>query len=180
MVSTNSDAWLNGRPTALHACSDLWARKLAVGPGSSHPAPSPARHSARSLAQTIAGIRPALDPQQSVLIGGHTRRNAIQPLPPQPWPAAGAEHSGLAKPQPRPKRGLQAGDQLLLSRPLGTGVPRRPCQELPQRRILTPPSPRCRPVSTPGRTADRFGPAISRAAACRHRHHRLRIAGPPW
>ena len=120
-----SDPWLNGRLTALHACSDLWACgasaqsaqavvTLPLAP------PSIQQH---LLAQTIAGIRSALDPQQAVLIGGHTledRHPASEPFSlglQLVLSVQGSPHHSLW-----PKRGLQAGDQLLLSRPLGTGV----------------------------------------------------------
>ena len=120
-----SDPWLNGRLTALHACSDLWACGASVQSAQAVVTlplapPSIQQH---LLAQTIAGIRSVLDPQQAVLIGGHT----LEERNPAPDPCSlglqlvlsvqGSPHRNLW-----PKRGLQAGDQLLLSRPLGTGV----------------------------------------------------------
>ena len=120
-----SDPWVNGRITALHACSDLWACGACVQSAQAVVTlplapPSIQQH---LLAQTIAGIRSALDPQQAVLIGGHT----LEERNPAPDPCSlglqlvlsvqGAPSHSLW-----PKRGLQAGDQLLLSRPLGTGV----------------------------------------------------------
>ena len=120
-----SDPWLNGRLTALHACSDLWACGASVQSAQAvitlPLAPSSAQQNL--LAQTIAGIRSALDPQHAVLIGGHT----LEERNPAPDPCSlglqlvlsvqGSPHHSLWR-----KRGLQAGDQLLLSRPLGTGV----------------------------------------------------------
>ena len=75
------------------------------------------------LAQTISGIRSALDPQQAVLIGGHT----LEDRNPAPEPCSlGLQLVLSVQGSPIhslwPKRGLQPGDQLLLSRPLGTGV----------------------------------------------------------
>ena len=120
-----SDPWLNGRLTALHACYDLWACGASVQSAQAVVTlpldpPSIQQH---LLAQTIAGIRSVLDPQQAVLIGGHT----LEERNPAPDPCSlglqlvlsvqGSPHRNLW-----PKRGLQAGDQLLLSRPLGTGV----------------------------------------------------------
>ena len=75
------------------------------------------------LAQTLAGIHSALDPQQATLIGGHTleaRESSPAPcslgiqvvMSVQGWPLS----------KIWPKQGIQANDQLLLSRPLGTGV----------------------------------------------------------
>ena len=119
------DPWLNGRLTALHACSDLWACGAAV-----HSAQAvvtlplvPPSIQQQLLAQTIAGIRSALDPQQAALIGGHTleeRNTAPDPC------SLGLQLILSVQGSPIhslwPKRGLQPGDQLLLSRPLGTGV----------------------------------------------------------
>ena len=120
-----SDPWLNGRLTALHACSDLWACGASVQSAQvvvtlPLAPPSIQQH---LLAQTIAGIRSALDPQQAELIGGHTledRNTAPDPC------SLGLQLVLSVQGAPShnlwPKRGLQAGDQLLLSRPLGTGV----------------------------------------------------------
>ena len=120
-----SDPWLNGRLTALHACSDLWACGACVQSAQAVvtlPMTSP-RIQQELLAKTIAGIRSALDPQQAALIGGHT----LEERNPSPNPCSlGLQLVLSVQGSPRcnfwPKRGLQAGDQLLLSRPLGTGV----------------------------------------------------------
>ena len=120
-----SDPWVNGRITALHACSDLWACGASVQSAQAVvtlPLTSP-RIQQDLLAQTIAGIRSALDPQQAELIGGHT----LEDRNPAPNPSSlGLQLVLSVQGSPRcnfwPKRGLQAGDQLLLSRPLGTGV----------------------------------------------------------
>ena len=120
-----SDPWLNGRLTALHACSDLWACGASVQSAQAVitlPLVPPSTQK-NLLAQTIAGIRSALDPQQAVLIGGHTleeRNSAPDPC------SLGLQLVLSVQGSPShsiwPKRGLKAGDQLLLSRPLGTGV----------------------------------------------------------
>ena len=120
-----SDPWLNGRITALHACSDLWACGASVQSAQAVvtlPLTSPSIQQ-DLLAQTIAGIRSALDPQQAELIGGHT----LEDRNPAPNPCSlGLQLVLSVQGSPSqsfwPKRGLQAGDQLLLSRPLGTGV----------------------------------------------------------
>ncbi|QNI57143.1 bifunctional selenide/ water dikinase / oxidoreductase fusion protein [Synechococcus sp. BIOS-U3-1] len=121
-----SDAWLNGRVTALHACSDLWACGARVLAAQAVVTLPEASESAQEtlLAQTLAGIRSALDPQGAQLIGGHTleaRDGLVQP------PLSRAVQivlsvSGQTVEAFWPKAGLQAGDRLLLSRPLGTGV----------------------------------------------------------
>ena len=120
-----SDPWVNGRITALHACSDLWACGASVQSAQAVvtlPLTSPSIQQVL-LAQTIAGIRSALDPQKAVLIGGHT----LEERNPAPNPCSlGLQLVLCVQGSPRcnfwPKRGLQADDQLLLSRPLGTGV----------------------------------------------------------
>ena len=120
-----SDPWLNGRLTALHACSDLWACGASVQSAQvvvtlPRAAPSIQQH---LLAQTIAGIRSALDLQEAALIGGHTledRNPAADPC------SLGLQLVLSVQGSPRrnlwPKRALKTGDKLLLSRPLGTGV----------------------------------------------------------
>ena len=120
-----SDPWLNGRLTALHACSDLWACGASVQSAQAVVTLplAPPTIQQQLLAQTISGIRSALDPQQAVLIGGHT----LEDRNPAPEPCSlGLQLVLSVQGSPIhslwPKRGLQPGDQLLLSRPLGTGV----------------------------------------------------------
>ena len=120
-----SDPWLNGRLTALHACSDLWACGASVKSAQAVVSLPLAPQSIQQhlLALTVAGIRSALDPQQALMIGGHT----LEDRNPAPTPSSlglqvvlsvqGSPHHTLW-----PKCALQAGDHLLLSRPLGTGV----------------------------------------------------------
>ena len=120
-----SDPWLNGRLTALHAFSDLWASGASVQSAQAVitlPLTSPSIQQ-QLLAQTIAGIRSALDHQQAALIGGHT----LEDRNPPPDPCSlGLQLVLSVQGSPRHslwhKRGFQSGDQLLLSRPLGTGV----------------------------------------------------------
>lgn len=120
-----SDPWLNGRLTALHACSDLWACGANVSSAQAVvtlPLVEP-KLQEYLFAQTMAGIRSVLDPQQAALIGGHTleaRESSPAPcslgiqvvMSVQGWPISKIWR----------KQGIQANDQLLLSRPLGTGV----------------------------------------------------------
>ena len=121
-----SDPWLNGRLSALHACSDLWACGALVTAAQAVitlPETTPETQE-MLLAQTLAGIRSALDPQGAQLIGGHTLESRDSAAPP---PLSRALQvilnvSGQPSNAPWPKAGLQAGDHLLLSRPLGTGV----------------------------------------------------------
>jgi len=118
-----SDAWLNGRLTTLHACSDLWACGAQLESAQAVvtlPVLGPQLQS-DLLHQTLAGVRSVLDPLGARLIGGHTleARDAI----------AGAGLSLVLTVNGRapagrlwPKGPLQPGDALILVRPIGTGV----------------------------------------------------------
>ena len=79
-----SDPWLNGRLTALHACSDLWACGAPVSSAMATitlPMVS-ADEQQELLVQTLAGIRSVLDEQSAELIGGHTMESrSASPLP---------------------------------------------------------------------------------------------------
>ena len=120
-----NDPWLNGRLTALHACSDLWACGATVDSAQTVitlPLTN-TKLQQELLSQTLAGVRSALDPQGAQLIGGHSleaRSPSSSPL------SLGVQLIVSVQGSPAGdlwrKRGIQAGDQLLLSRPLGTGV----------------------------------------------------------
>ena len=120
-----SDPWLNGRLTALHACSDLWACGANVNSAQAVvtlPLVEPELQE-YLLAQTLAGIHSALDPQQATLIGGHTlEARESSPAPCSLGIQVVMSVQGCPLSKIWPKRGIQANDQLLLSRPLGTGV----------------------------------------------------------
>ena len=120
-----SDPWLNARLTTLHACSDLWACGARVEHAMAV-VTLPAEGAALQqelLAQTLAGIRSVLEEQGARLIGGHT----LEARSPTPHPASlglqlALSVTGTASGPPWRKNGIEAGDALLLSRPLGTGV----------------------------------------------------------
>ena len=121
-----SDPWLNGRLTALHACSDLWAcgaRVLAAQAVVTLPQTNESTQESL-LAQTLAGIRSALNPQGAQLLGGHTleARDGLAQPPLSRAVQVTLSVSGQAVETFWRKAGVQAGDRLLLSRPLGTGV----------------------------------------------------------
>lgn len=121
-----SDAWLNGRLTALHACSDLWACGAEVRNAQAIITLPRAHDSLQGLllSQTLAGIRSALEEQHASLIGGHTlETREATPAPLSLGIQVNLAIQGKVKSQHLwHKRGMQPGDQLLLSRPLGTGV----------------------------------------------------------
>ena len=119
-----SDPWLNGRLTTLHASSDLWACGARVNSAQAVVTlPLLNGHEQQDLlVQTLAGVRSALDDQGASLIGGHT----LEARSNTPRPAELGLQLTLCmnghSPEPWGKGGIQSGDVLLLSRPLGTGV----------------------------------------------------------
>lgn len=121
-----SDPWLNARLTTLHACSDLWAcgaRVQAAQAVITLPL-SEAAVQEGLLEQTLGGIQSALRPQQACLLGGHTleSRQVSSVAPASQSLQVVLSVCGTPPERLWPKRGLQAGDQLLISRSLGTGV----------------------------------------------------------
>ncbi|MEB3173188.1 MAG: selenide, water dikinase SelD [Cyanobacteriota bacterium] len=129
-----SDPWLNARLTTLHACSDLWA--CGAGVRSAQVVVTlpqlPVMLQSELLLQTMAGVRSVLDPLGAPLLGGHT-------LEARDSESTAAER--LASTMPLPglslmltvngsapggrlwaKGPLQAGDALILTRPIGSGV----------------------------------------------------------
>ena len=115
-----ADPWLNARLTTLHACSDLWACGAEVESVQALVTLPEASDSVQEelLLQTLAGVRSVLEPLQAQLIGGHTlegRDGAGLGL--------ALTVNGTAPPERHWHKGpLQAGDALILSRPIGTGV----------------------------------------------------------
>ncbi len=115
------DDWLNGRLTALHACSDLWAcgaRVESVQALVTLPRGTPALQE-EWLLQTLAGVRSVLDPLGARLVGGHTleQHTAAEGL------SLALSVTGRSEPGRFWAKGdLAAGDRLLLSRPIGSGV----------------------------------------------------------
>ena len=120
-----SDPWLNGRLTALHACSDLWACGAKVSSATTTITLPMVSADAQQelLVQTLAEIRSALDEQGAELIGGHTMESrSASPLPASLGVQITLTVNGSSSRSPWLKSGLQAGDVLLISRPLGAGV----------------------------------------------------------
>ena len=120
-----SDPWLNGRLTALHASSDLWACGAKVQSAQAVITLPLAKGSLQRhlLSQTVAGIRSALEPQEALLIGGHTlesRSPSDNPL--SMGVQAALTIQGVPEGEIWSKKTIQVGDQLLISRRLGTGV----------------------------------------------------------
>ncbi len=122
-----SDPWLNGRLTTLHACSDLWASGAEVISAQAVITLPvvPSKLQQELLAQTLAGVQSALDPQGAQLIGGHSlEARSVAPQPSSLGLQVSLSVNGktTAGHKPWGKSRLQSGDVLLLSRSLGSGV----------------------------------------------------------
>ena len=119
-----SDPWLNGRLTALHACSDLWASGANVRSAmATVTLPMIAVEEQQEwLVQTLAGIKSVLDEQSGAFLGGHTMESRSEsPVPTSFGIQTTLTINGTTN-RPWRKSGMQPGDVLLISRPLGTGV----------------------------------------------------------
>jgi selenide, water dikinase len=110
------DPWWVGRVAAVNAVSDV----LAKGGRARHalalvnvPESDP-RRAEETLYQVLAGVRAALDPLGVSLVGGHTTQGGELYV--------GLAITGSLDGEPLSASGLAAGQQLVLSKPLGTGV----------------------------------------------------------
>ena len=119
-----ADPYVNGRLTALHASSDLWACGASLRHGQALVTLPRCSESVQQelLAQTLAGVQSVLP-----LIGGHTLQALESGDPSKPLAKQlslglvvnGQLHEGQSSWGKGP---LRSGDVLLLSRPIGTGV----------------------------------------------------------
>ena len=111
------DPWLLGRVAAAHGLGDLYA--MGATPQTALaivPLPlAGARQQRDDLRALLAGALEVLDADGVQLVGGHTGEGAELAL--------GFAMNGYVLPgQAWTKRGLRAGDALILTKPLGTGV----------------------------------------------------------
>ncbi len=122
-----NDPWLNARISTLHSCSDLWARGVPVSSAQAV-ITLPSIHSdlqKEMLTQCLSGIKSALEPQQANLIGGHTFESRAE-IPGNI--SLGIEIAlsvnGFAEDKSHlwGKAGLLPGDEILISRGIGSGV----------------------------------------------------------
>src|SRR5262249_30660535 len=111
------DPYRFGQIAAVHALGDVWAMgarphsalALAVVPAAAE------RLMEEDLFQLLSGARHVLDQAGCALIGGHSGEGAAM--------AVGFSVNGVVeKARALRKGGLLAGDKLVLSKPLGTGV----------------------------------------------------------
>ncbi len=122
-----SDPWLNGRLLAFHSCSDIWAcGGSVISAQSVVNLPSlPNDLQQELLFQVLDGINSALTIQGAKLIGGHTLE--LRNIPEEPF-SLGIESSltvnGIIDDNHNfwSKGGMKKGDQILISRSLGTGI----------------------------------------------------------
>ena len=122
-----SDAWLNARLLAFHSCSDIWACGGSVISAQSVVSlPSLSNELKQELLfQVLEGIHSALTIQGAKLIGGHTLES--REVSKEPF-SLGIESSLTVNGTIDDKKyfwskgGMKKGDEILISRPLGTGV----------------------------------------------------------
>ena len=112
----SDDAWWVGRVAAVNATSDVYAKggrpRFALA-WVNVPDEDPAR-AAETLHQALAGVRAALDPLGVSLVGGHSTQGGEL--------AVGLAVSGEVEGRVWSASRLEVGQQLILSKPLGSGV----------------------------------------------------------
>jgi len=112
------DPYLVGRVAAVNAVSDLWAKGVAPRFALAQvtvPDEEPAR-AEETLYQVMAGGRAALDADSVTLVGGHTTTGAELVVGFAVWGLATSADALIRL------GGLAPGDQLIMTKPLGTGV----------------------------------------------------------
>lgn len=110
------DPWQMARIAATHALGDIWAmgaRPQAALASVTLPRMAPELQ-ARTLREVMAGADSMLGPAGATLIGGHSAMGAEMQL--------GFTLTGLLEGRALTKSGARAGDALILTKPLGTGV----------------------------------------------------------
>jgi selenide,water dikinase len=111
-----NDPWLVGRVAAVNALSDLDAKGVASRFALALVTVPRGSDEEETLFQVLAGARATLDPASVTLLGGHT---TVGPELHVGFAVTGfaADEASLLR-----KGGVRAGDRLVLSRGLGTGV----------------------------------------------------------
>ena len=122
-----SDPWLNGRLLAFHSCSDIWAcGGSVISAQSVVKLPSSSNNLQQELLfQVLEGINSALTIQGAKLIGGHTlesRKRSEEPFSLEIESSLTVNGIIDDKKYFWSKGGMQKGDQILISRSLGTGI----------------------------------------------------------
>jgi len=122
-----SDPWLNAKITTLHACSDLWAcgAKLSSAQALISLPKVEREFQSYLFSQCLQGIKSTVEDQGGELMGGHTYE--ARSLVNKPY-SLGIDISltvqGILKSGAKPwlKSGMNDGDILMMSRPLGVGI----------------------------------------------------------
>ena len=122
-----SDPWLNAKITVLHACSDLWASGVKLSSVQALISLPKVEKDFQSylFSHCLKGIKSTVEDQGGKLIGGHTFES--RSLVDKPY-SLGIDISltvqGVLKNGAKPwlKSGMQKGDIILMSRPLGVGI----------------------------------------------------------
>ena len=122
-----SDPWLNAKITTLHACSDLWAcgAKLSSAQALISLPKVEREFQSYLFSQCLQGIKSTVEDHGGELMGGHTYE--ARSLVNKPY-SLGIDISltvqGILKGGAKPwlKSGMNDGDVLMMSRPLGVGI----------------------------------------------------------
>ena len=122
-----SDPWLNAKITTLHACSDLWACGAKLSSAQALIALPKVEREFQSylFSQSLQGIKSTVEDHGGELLGGHTFE--ARSLVNKPY-SLGIDISltvqGILKNGAKPwlKSGMNIGDILMMSRPLGVGI----------------------------------------------------------
>jgi len=122
-----SDPWLNAKITTLHACSDLWAcgAKLSSAQALISLPKVEREFQSYLFSQSLQGIKSTVEDHGGKLLGGHTFE--ARSLVNKPY-SLGMDISltvqGILKNGAKPwlKSGMNIGDILMMSRPLGVGI----------------------------------------------------------
>ena len=122
-----SDPWLNGRLLAFHSCSDIWAcGGSVISAQSVVNLPSiPINLQQELLFQVLEGINSSLTIQGAKLIGGHTlesRKTSEEPYSLEIVSSLTVNGVIDDKKYFWTKGGMKKGDNILISRSLGTGI----------------------------------------------------------
>ncbi len=122
-----SDPWLNAKITTLHACSDLWACGVKLTSAQALiSVPRVEKNFQKYLfSQCLQGIKSTVEDQCGELIGGHTFESRTLVKKPYTLDVEIAlTVQGVLKNGAKPwlKSGMQIGDVILMSRPLGVGI----------------------------------------------------------
>ncbi len=122
-----SDPWLNGRLLAFHSCSDIWAcGGSVISAQSLVNLPSISNNLQQELLyQVLEGINSALTIQGANLIGGHTLES--RKISEEPFSLeieSSLTVNGIIDDTKYfwSKGGMRKGDEILISRSLGTGI----------------------------------------------------------